>query len=87
MARLPVISGHELVKLLSKICYKPVSIRGSHCKLRRIKPLIVPLHPEISRGTLSAILNEIELNENIPRETLKRLLRGESIEIPCPLKH
>ncbi|HDJ25818.1 MAG TPA: type II toxin-antitoxin system HicA family toxin, partial [Candidatus Bathyarchaeota archaeon] len=63
-----------------------VRIRGSHCKLKRTKMLVVPLHPELAKSTLKAILNEIELNEGIPQQVIRRLLRGEQVDISCPEK-
>ena len=61
-----------------------MGIRGSHCKLRRTKALVVPLHPELAKSTLKAILNEIELNEGIPQKVIRKLLRGEKVDISCP---
>ena len=52
--------------------------------MKRTKALVVPLHPELARGTLKAILNEIELNEGIPQKVIRKLLRGERVDISCP---
>ena len=61
MPKLRVLSGKEIVKILSKFGFEVVSQRGSHVKLRRILPngakqtLTVPLHDELDKGTLKAI--------------------------------
>lgn len=68
MPKLPMLSGKELVKLLSKIGYDLDHQTGSHMILRqRQEPhrrVTVPNHKEISRGTLAAILKEIGLSRD-----------------------
>jgi len=61
--KLPVISAKDLIKALSKIEYYVRDQKGSHIHLRHPyrKPLTVPNHPEIAKGTLRAILTEAEL--------------------------
>lgn len=65
--KLPRISGLELVKLLSKnFRFKPIRQKGSHVTLTNDTIyLTVPLHKELDRGTLNAILKRanIELQE------------------------
>ncbi len=63
MAALPRISGLECIKALSRNGWECVSIRGSHAKLSRLgyRSLIVPLHPELDRGTLRAIIHQAGL--------------------------
>ena len=55
---LPVVSGQETANALSKAGFVLVGQRGSHVKLRDEdgRNVIVPLHRELARGTLSAIL-------------------------------
>lgn len=57
---LPVLSGVELISVLQKIGFRQVGQRGSHVKLRDGggRTVIVPLHRELARGTLSAILRQ-----------------------------
>lgn len=57
---LPVVSGQETVSALAKIGFLQVGQRGSHVKLRSQggRTVIVPLHRELARGTLSAILRQ-----------------------------
>lgn len=62
--KLPRISGIELVKILSKFGYKFVRQHGSHAILRNDlnKGTTVPLHKELDRGTLLAILDQRNIN-------------------------
>jgi len=61
--RLPVLSGKEVIKALSKLGYYVRDQKGSHVHLRHPsrKPLTVPNHPEVAKGTLSAIIKEAGL--------------------------
>lgn len=63
MTRLPVLSGREVVKALSKIGYYVRDQKGSHVHLRHATrlPLTVPMHDEIARGTLRAIIRDAGL--------------------------
>jgi len=61
--KLPVASGKDVIKALSKIGYYVRDQKGSHVHLRHFyrKPLTVPGHPRIARGTLGAIIKEAGL--------------------------
>jgi predicted RNA binding protein YcfA (HicA-like mRNA interferase family) len=58
MPGLPVISGQECVRALEKAGYRVTRPRGSHVRLVAPgrSPVTVPLHRELDRGTLRAIL-------------------------------
>ena len=61
MPPLPVISGKRLVQVPDASGYEVVRQRGSHLRLRHPengsrKPLTVPMHKSIKRGTLGSIL-------------------------------
>ncbi len=64
MPKLRVLSGREVVKILSRFGFKVISQRGSHVKLRRIlsdgtkQTLTIPLHEELDRGTLRSIYRQ-----------------------------
>lgn len=60
---LPVVSGQEAVTALAKVGFAQVGQRGSHAKLRNHggRTVIVPLHRELARGTLSAVLRQAGL--------------------------
>ena len=73
MPRLLVVSGRQLIRALGRLGYEVSHIRGSHARL--VCPghpsLTVPLHDELDRGTLSAILSEADISA----EQLVDLLR------------
>jgi predicted RNA binding protein YcfA (HicA-like mRNA interferase family) len=61
MSKLPVLSGRNCIKALEKAGFHFKRQEGSHVTLRRDKPfcqLIVPLHKELDRGTLRAIIRQ-----------------------------
>ena len=71
MPRLPVLSGKELIKLLSKAGFQIVRQKGSHVSLAKDQyKAIVPLHDELAKGTLLGILKQCGLG----REELLSLL-------------
>jgi predicted RNA binding protein YcfA (HicA-like mRNA interferase family) len=61
--KLPVVPGKDVIKALSKIGYYVRDRKGSHVHLRHHyrKPLTVPDHPEVAKGTLRAIIKEAGL--------------------------
>jgi predicted RNA binding protein YcfA (HicA-like mRNA interferase family) len=68
-----VISGSELIRVLEKQGWVNSRQRGSHVRLKhpsRDIAIIVPLHRELKRGTLSAILRDAEMSP----DELRRLL-------------
>ena len=66
MSGLPIISGKNLVKLLSLIGYYVDHQTGSHIILRNneepFRRLTIPNHKTISKGTLRSIIREAGLN-------------------------
>jgi len=75
MAKLPVISGHELIRVLQRDGFLIVRQRGSHVSLMRGQhKTVVPLHDELARGTLLGILKQCGLSKeqllNLPRKTI-----------------
>ena len=62
MAKLPVLSGNNLIKILKKHGFEVKRQKGSHVVLKKDSlRLIVPLHPVLKKGTLLAILKQAEL--------------------------
>jgi predicted RNA binding protein YcfA (HicA-like mRNA interferase family) len=57
---LPVVSGDQFVKAMEKLGYQWVRTKGSHMSLRcpGRKPLYVPRHRELDRGTLKGLIND-----------------------------
>lgn len=66
MPKLPVVSGREVVKALSKVGFALDHQTGSHIILRQEQPphrrLTVPNHKEIAKGTLRAIIGDAGLS-------------------------
>lgn len=73
---LPVVSGREMIKALTKIGFKIVGRRGSHVRLKRKDGktliVIVPDHRELARGTLKSILRQANLSREEFLEILKK---------------
>jgi len=67
MSKLPVLSGEKCIKVLGKAGFYLKRQEGSHVTLRRDEPfcqLVVPLHRELDRGTLRAIIRQAGLSVN-----------------------
>ncbi len=72
MPELPVISGDRCIAALVRAGYAIARTRGSHVRLRCAgrKPVTVPRHDELDRGTLRSILRTTGLSI----EEFKKLL-------------
>jgi len=68
VSKLPVLSGQELCKILAKVGYRIDHQTGSHIILRNENPphrrLTVPMHREIAKGTLRAIIRQAGLSRS-----------------------
>ncbi|MDG7025031.1 MAG: type II toxin-antitoxin system HicA family toxin [Nitrososphaerota archaeon] len=64
MSRLPAVSGKDLIKILTKrFGFRVLRQRGSHVTLTNDSSFItVPLHPELDKGTLRAVLNDAKIS-------------------------
>lgn len=60
---LPIVSGAETLRALSRAGFLQISQRGSHVKLRDVDShiVIVPMHSELAPGTLRSILRQANL--------------------------
>jgi len=75
LSKLPVISGRQVVRVLTRIGFVIVGRKGSHVRLKRrrgeeVLIVIVPMHRELAKGTLRSILKQA----NLTVEDLIRLL-------------
>jgi len=72
MTHLPVISGKDLLKVLKRLGYSVRDQKGSYVHLRHPTrpPLTVPMHDELDRGTMKAILRAAGLT---PEELLEEI--------------
>ena len=75
MPKLKVMGGKDVVKIFSTLGFEITSQKGSHIKMKRImhdgsfQTWIFPLHNELDKGTLKAIINQA--SKYIPKQTLK----------------
>jgi len=71
--KLPVLSGREIIKALTKVGFVPVRQKGSHVFLRHSdgRRTVIPLHEEISKSTLMDIIDQTKLT----KEEFLKLLR------------
>lgn len=67
MPKLPVLSGKDVIKALSKIGFDHVRTKGSHAILNKLDEqkgkitIPVPLHKELAKGTLKSIMKQADL--------------------------
>jgi predicted RNA binding protein YcfA (HicA-like mRNA interferase family) len=72
MAKLPVLSGKELIKALEQDGFQIVRQKGSHVSLHKGDfRTVVPLHSDLSKGTLLGILKQCGLTKEKLIELLK----------------
>ena len=66
MARLPVVSGDEFVKAVAKIGFARDRTEGSHMILMGPmgRRLSVPMHRELGRGLLRALIRDTGLTRD-----------------------
>ncbi|MBI4155129.1 type II toxin-antitoxin system HicA family toxin [Candidatus Woesearchaeota archaeon] len=67
MPKLPIVSGIEVIKALSKIGFQHVRTSGSHAILNKQSEngkitIPVPLHKELAKGTLKSIMRQTGLS-------------------------
>ena len=65
MSKLPRLSGRDCITALTKVGFHKKRQQGSHAILRRDDPfaqLVVPVHKELDRGTLRAIIRQAGLS-------------------------
>ena len=77
MPKLPIVSGRDIIKALSRIGFVHVRTHGSHAILSKQDPVKrkttvpVPLHKELAKGTLKSIMRQT----NVTLEQLLDLLK------------
>ena len=69
MPKLPIISGLDVVKVLSKLGYVHKRTSGSHAILQKETSdgkitIPVPLHKELAKGTLKSIMRQAGLKSD-----------------------
>lgn len=87
MPKLPVVSGPQLLRVLTVICYQVINKRGDHVTLgpkRASNPdrtclLVIPMHKELKIGTLMTILARASLS----KDEFVKLLHNRRSERDC----
>lgn len=74
MAKLPLVSGRQVIKVFIKIGYRVVRQRGSHIRLHHPtrRPLTIPDHKVLGKGLLRKLLRDSELSMEEFKKLLKR---------------
>jgi predicted RNA binding protein YcfA (HicA-like mRNA interferase family) len=68
---LPCVSGKEAVKALTRLRFVFVRQKGSHVIMRRdASGCVVPMHDEISQGTLRGVLKQAGVEETAFRDAV-----------------
>ena len=63
MPELKILSGNQIIKILTKFGFSIERQKGSHVKLQRTvdgsrQTLTIPRHQELDKGTIKAIYNQ-----------------------------
>ena len=79
MRKLPVASGEQLVKVLSRLGYEIIRQKGSHVRLGKSTAsgdhkITVPLHNELAKGTLNDILMDVSIWNGISKDAIIEML-------------
>jgi predicted RNA binding protein YcfA (HicA-like mRNA interferase family) len=82
MQGLPVVSGKKLIKALQKIDYNVIRQKGSHIQMQLeseqgIHTITIPLHDEITLGTLNDIVGKVSLWTGINKRALIERIKEE----------
>lgn len=64
MPKLPILSGSEIIAILSRLGFVEVRQRGSHDVLKHAdgRGCVVPLHKEVKVGALAGLLRQAEVS-------------------------
>ena len=76
MSKLPVLSGRDVLKALTRAGFEIVGRKGSHIRLKKrvgseVFIVIVPAHAELATGTLLSIIKQ----SGITREDFVKFLK------------
>jgi len=73
MSKLPILSGKEIIRILTKIGYRQIRQSGSHIRLEcpKRKSVTVPNYKIVGRGLLRKIIRDAELS----KEEFEKLMK------------
>ncbi len=80
MQKRPVVSGETLIKVLVSLDYEIIQQIGSHVRLKKSTVsgdhnITIPLHDELSKGTLNDILSQVSVWNGISKDALIELIQ------------
>jgi len=76
VAKLPVLSGRDLLRLLEKQGFLVVRQKGSHVSMQKGEyKTVIPLHDELAKGTLLGILKQCGMTKDALLEALAKKLK------------
>ena len=62
-SKYPVLRPQEIIHKLENVGFEFISQKGSHRKYSNgYDVVIIPMHPEVAKGTLKSILQQAELS-------------------------
>ncbi|MBI5332894.1 MAG: type II toxin-antitoxin system HicA family toxin [Candidatus Aenigmarchaeota archaeon] len=69
MPKLPILSGHDVIKVLTRVGWQQKRTHGSHSILIKFLDnqkvaVVVPLHREIDKGMLLEIIRQSRLKRD-----------------------
>ena len=64
MAKLPVLSGQDLIDILKRQGFVVLRQKGSHVSLQKGQyKTVVPLHDDLAKGTILGVLRQCGLSK------------------------
>jgi predicted RNA binding protein YcfA (HicA-like mRNA interferase family) len=68
LKHLPVISGNDAIRVLTRAGFSFVRQKGSHVRMKKQLPdttlnVTIPIHDELDRTTLRSIIKAAEISE------------------------
>jgi predicted RNA binding protein YcfA (HicA-like mRNA interferase family) len=73
VAKLPILSGRDLIQLLQKNGFLVVRQKGSHISMEKNDhKTVIPLHDELAKGTLLGILKQCGLTKDDLNDLLRK---------------
>jgi predicted RNA binding protein YcfA (HicA-like mRNA interferase family) len=73
VAKLPILSGRDLIQLLQKNGFLVVRQKGSHISMEKNDhKTVIPLHDELAKGTLLGILKQCGLTKDVLNDLLRK---------------
>jgi len=84
LSKLPLLSWHDVVKVLVKAGFQPVRQKGSHLILVKNEYVVpVPKHKEIKEGLIAGDNSRSRYDERTVHQTSERIIAYHELRIPA----